>query len=168
MSSITAYVTIPTCRDVQRQCCIVSNTAFRKRPPMCRKVGKCVQATTPNRRWLDFGTSSYDWLFSLFSTYCCYACSRLVYLRWFVVSVLEPTAPTVAHTAVRCGGRSDALSSVGRSEYHYFTRETGSIAHLHWRRQLWGTGARAPLPPWSLRVYTNLAIYVTYISSGQW
>ena len=80
------------------------------------------------------------------------------------MSVLEPTAPTVAHTAVRCGGRSDALSSVGRSEYHYFTRETGSIAHLHWRRQQFGTGARAP-PLELARI--RVPIYVTYISSGQ-
>jgi len=28
---------------------------------------------------------------------------------------------------------------------------------MHWRRQLWSTGAHAP---WSLRMYTNLAISI--------
>ena len=27
-----------------------------------------------------------------------------------------------------------------------------------WRRQLWGTGTRAP-PPWSLHIHTNLTIF---------
>jgi len=37
----------------------------------------------------------------------------------------------------------------------------------HWRHQLRGTGARAP-PPWSLRMYTNLAIYIDTFMYLQW
>jgi len=40
--------------------------------------------------------------------------------------------------------RSEAFGRIGKGLEHKYSR-SNSFWYPHWRRQLWGTGARAPL-----------------------